>query len=69
MAHYSEMDFLFSNTDNRNYINTRVDNQDNTRNIFNTDRNNNSYVVYKNSSTGAKWNNGNINTQGIKNYL
>ena len=78
MAHYSEMDFLFSK-DNRESIIKQTQNDDNTRNIFNTDRSNNSYVVYK-SKIGTKvegtFDNpvvsndySTTNTQGIKNYL
>jgi len=59
MAHYSEMDFLFSPS-NRDSVNQQLENIDNTRNIF-APWDTNKYVIYK-SKTGD-------GTQNIKNFL
>ena len=60
MAHYSEMDFLFSNQTNRAAVNTLLNsNYDNKQNIFD----NSKYVVYKRKDGYAS------GTVGIKNYL
>jgi hypothetical protein len=62
MAHYSEMDFLFSEV-NRKYVNQTLDinSKDNTHNIF-RNGDNGGYVVYK-----TKYNEGTKNS--IKKYL
>ena len=62
MAHYSEMDFLFSNQPNSDYITQQLNNtsSDNTRSVFNS-----KYTVYKknvNSDIVA-------GTTNIKNYI
>jgi len=58
MAHYSEMDFLFSSDTNRNDINRQLNNtsSDNTRNIFDS-----TYTVYKYGIVNG--------TNNIKSYL
>ena len=59
MAHYSEMDFLFSNITNREDVNSQLDNFDNKRNIFD----NSKYVVYKTKDGSGS------GTNKIKSYL
>jgi len=64
MAHYSEMDFLFSNNVNNKTISEQLNNSsvDNTVNILKNQHNTKSlpYVVYKSNNYG---------TQSIKNYI